>query len=176
MSVFMEDKISDEKGLSPKQLKKEKQKRRKAKNRLKGKRGKKLMPQALRLEKAKKWLEKYSGDNVLKAYRKSFAVDRMTTLNELTMLGLTFSEAQIEKEKRAVAHTEQIRKNKIAKRKAKKQSALNTEYTDPDQDDTFFYIAGRTSGGAPYGVTWAQMGLRPYEDVLDEKDGGIKES
>lgn len=30
-----------------------------------------------------------------------------------------------------------------------------------NQDDTFFYIAGYTSGGAPYGVTWEEMGLKP---------------
>lgn len=36
-----------------------------------------------------------------------------------------------------------------------------------DQDDTFYYIAGYTSGGAPYGVTWEEMGLEPYEDVED---------
>lgn len=28
-----------------------------------------------------------------------------------------------------------------------------------DKDDTFYYIAGYTSGGAPYGVTWEEMGL-----------------
>lgn len=31
-----------------------------------------------------------------------------------------------------------------------------------NQDDTFFYIAGYTSGGAPYGVTWEEMGLKPW--------------
>lgn len=27
---------------------------------------------------------------------------------------------------------------------------------DPEQDEWFFYIAGFTSGGAPYGITWEQ--------------------
>ena len=36
-----------------------------------------------------------------------------------------------------------------------------------DQDDTFYYIAGYTSGGEPYGVTWEEMGLEPYEDIED---------
>mgnify|MGYP007086047993 FL=1 len=26
-----------------------------------------------------------------------------------------------------------------------------------EQDDTFFFIAGYTSGGAPYGITWEEM-------------------
>ena len=34
-----------------------------------------------------------------------------------------------------------------------------------EQDDTFFFIAGYTSGGAPYGVTWEQMGLEPWEEI-----------
>lgn len=33
------------------------------------------------------------------------------------------------------------------------------------QDDTFYYIAGYTSGGVPYGVTWEEMGLTP--DMAD---------
>ena len=37
-----------------------------------------------------------------------------------------------------------------------------------NQDDTFFYIAGYTSGGAPYGVTWEEMGLEPWQ-VLEEE-------
>ena len=35
----------------------------------------------------------------------------------------------------------------------------------PEQDDTFFFIAGYTSGGAPYGVTWEEMGLEPWEEI-----------
>lgn len=34
-----------------------------------------------------------------------------------------------------------------------------------EQDDTFFFIAGYTSGGAPYGVTWEEMGLEPWEEI-----------
>ena len=26
----------------------------------------------------------------------------------------------------------------------------------PDSDENFYYIAGYTSGGAPYGITWEQ--------------------
>ena len=39
----------------------------------------------------------------------------------------------------------------------------------PDANDQFYYIAGYTSGGIPYGVTWEEMGLRPWE--LPEEDG-----
>lgn len=40
-----------------------------------------------------------------------------------------------------------------------------------DQDENFYYIAGYTSGGAPYGITWeqaAEEGL--LDDSNDESD------
>lgn len=33
-----------------------------------------------------------------------------------------------------------------------------------EQDATFYYIAGYTSGAAPYGVTWEEMGMSPYTE------------
>lgn len=35
----------------------------------------------------------------------------------------------------------------------------------PEQDDTFFFIAGYTSGGVPYGVTWEEIGLEPWAEM-----------
>ena len=48
------------------------------------------------------------------------------------------------------------------KRKKKKREPAATESW---QDDRFFFIAGYTSGGAPYGVTWEKMGLEPWEEL-----------
>ena len=36
------------------------------------------------------------------------------------------------------------------------------------QDDRFFFIAGYTSGGAPYGVTWEEMEMEPWEDLKEK--------
>ena len=47
-------------------------------------------------------------------------------------------------------------------RKKKKREPAATESW---QDDRFFFIAGYTSGGAPYGVTWEEMGLEPWEEL-----------
>ena len=58
---------------------------------------------------------------------------------------------------------------KRARRRAKKKKlkAQQERLNDlPDwQDDRFFFIAGYTSGGAPYGVTWEEMGLEPWENL-----------
>ena len=35
-----------------------------------------------------------------------------------------------------------------------------------EQNDDFFFIAGYTSSGAPYGVTWEEMGLEPWEELI----------
>ena len=45
--------------------------------------------------------------------------------------------------------------------KRKKEAKENPAAEEIYQDDRFFFIAGYTSGGAPYGVTWEEMGLNP---------------
>lgn len=40
----------------------------------------------------------------------------------------------------------------------KKPKKLAPEQIAPDSDEHFAYIAGYTGGGAPYGVTWDEMG------------------
>lgn len=47
----------------------------------------------------------------------------------------------------------------------KKETSDNLAKEEILQDDRFFFIAGYTSGGAPYGVTWEEMGLKPWEDL-----------
>ena len=37
-----------------------------------------------------------------------------------------------------------------------------------ESDDTFAFIIGYTSGGAPYGVTWEEMGIEE-EELTDEE-------
>ena len=141
--------------------------RRIKKKKKKGKAAKRSLPQSVRLERAKKWLETYSGENILKDYRKKFATDRMQTLQELQLLGLTFTEEQIAKEKRAV---EARRQQELAKKRKRKLRRQEKKQGGPhpvqmEQDDRFFFIAGYTSGGAPYGVTWEEMGLKPWEEI-----------
>ena len=62
--------------------------------------------------------------------------------------------------------TKQPKQKKTGKaprpRKKKKREPAATESW---QDDRFFFIAGYTSGGAPYGVTWEEMELEPWENL-----------
>jgi len=46
-------------------------------------------------------------------------------------------------------------KTKLQK-KLEKQHRTKMELFNSNQDDFFYFIAGYTAGGAPYGITWEQ--------------------
>lgn len=53
----------------------------------------------------------------------------------------------------------------------KNQKAAEDIYTQmySDMDGTFAFIAGYTPGGAPYGITWEQVGIDselPFEEKV----------
>ena len=140
----------------------------------KGKAAKKSMKFAERKAKAEKWVSEYDGTpyggDIIKAYRKKFAVDRMKAVEELQMLGVSLTKEQIDREKAAVKAYQDIQRAKKAKRKRlreQKRMQKDIPVFHEDQDETFYYIAGYTSGGAPYGVTWEEMGMSPYTEDDD---------
>ena len=68
-------------------------------------------------------------------------------------------------EKAAVA--KQKKQQRRARRKQETRDNLAKE--EILQDDRFFVIAGYTSGGAPYGVTWEEKDLKPWEDLEENE-------
>ncbi|WP_371362106.1 hypothetical protein SRRS_33440 [Sporomusa rhizae] len=106
-----------------------------------------------RLKLAQQWLIKYEGKNIVKSYRKHFGVDILCAITELQILGITFTNEYINSVKKT------IEANRI-KRQDKKQENLACA----DFDNTFYYIAGYTSGGAPYGITWEEAEQRVDKD------------
>ena len=64
---------------------------------------------------------------------------------------------------RDIQNAKQKKQQRRARRKQETRDNLAKE--EILQDDRFFVIAGYTSGGAPYGVTWEEMGLKPWEDL-----------
>ena len=64
-----------------------------------------------------------------------------------------------------------VMKQKKQQKRAKRKKEARDNLTKEEilQDDRFFFIAGYTSGGAPYGVTWEEMGLKPWE-YLEENE------
>lgn len=54
---------------------------------------------------------------------------------------------------------------KSKRRHHKKRVENVTGYENTWQDDNFYFIVGYTSGGAPYGTTWEEMGLEPWQEL-----------
>lgn len=105
----------------------------------------------------------YEGSHIVRAYCKKFKVDILCALNDLGEIG-ALSPEKLE----TMKHAEQIRQEKRRQdREEKRYREVFDRY--PDADDHFFYIAGYTSGGAPYGVTWEEMGMEPWGGALSDE-------
>ena len=105
-----------------------------------------------RLKEARIWYPEQNfteSSHIVKAYRTRFNVDKTCAMRELVMLGLLPEEKQ-------KAYKEQLaaRDRKLAEKWERRNQA--EESVDIDQDENFFFIAGYTPGGAPYGVTWEE--------------------
>ena len=105
-----------------------------------------------RLKEARDWYpeQHFAADShIVKAYKKRFSVDNNCAMRELVMLGVL----PPEKSKAYQGLLAAKDKRRAEKREAKKNPIVDVS---PFQDENFFFIAGYTSGGAPYGVTWEQ--------------------
>jgi hypothetical protein len=114
------------------------------------------MKREARLQSAKIWIPKYEGKNIVRGYAKWYGVDFLCSIIELRMLGINVDENYEANVRRSIEAKAEQRKQKRRFRKEKK-------FCDPyaDSDDTFAYIAGYTSGGFPYGVTWDEIDEKP---------------
>jgi RimJ/RimL family protein N-acetyltransferase len=110
----------------------------------------KTLKREARLAKAKQWLPTYEGTKIVKAYRKRFCVDTAAAVRDLLELGYEFAPGYVDN----LLKSEAARQEQLC---AQKEARREQESYNLDQDDRFFYIAGHTSGGAPYGVTWEDM-------------------
>lgn len=119
-----------------------------------------------RITRARQWLPTYEGTKIVRAYRKKFHVDIGCAVRELQEIGYEFKPGYVEN----LLKSEAIRIEQLRKKKEEKR--LDEEYND-SQNDMFYFIAGYTSGGAPYGVTWEEMGLEPYESEFDDYEDTV---
>lgn len=112
-----------------------------------------------RLRKARQWLAAYTGSqrHIVRNYRSKFKVDIPTAIRDLQEIGHVFTSEYVE----AALRSEEQR---LRQKALKKQE--QSEFYNEGRNDRFYFIAGYTSGGAPYGVTWEEMGMEPYEDEL----------
>jgi hypothetical protein len=113
----------------------------------------------IRLRKARQWVLTYDGSecHIVRNYLKRFKVDPTCAHSDLEAIGALDPERLAR-----MREAEQIRlRNLREQREQKRERDISDKF--PDSDDRFFYIAGYTSGGAAYGVTWEELGLEPWE-------------
>ena len=60
----------------------------------------------------------------------------------------------------------------MSKKNSKRRKQTDTELALLEQSENFYFIAGYTSGGAPYGITWeeaAEQGLLGENDNYSDE-------
>ena len=110
-------------------------------------------PGAIRLQRAKSWLSSFQGKNVVRRYAKKYRVDLLCAIAELRMLGVEIKPEYEQAVRQTIA--QRIEQNKM--KKEAKEAERQFEGISNHQDKDFAYIAGYTSSGAPYGITWEEM-------------------
>lgn len=100
-----------------------------------------------RLQNAKKWSEQNNGNNLAKRYSKWFGVDLNCAITELEMLGYKFKQS----------YKEQVKKSLEARQKQKEKRKRDKEQVEDFGEDMFYFVAGYTENGVPFGLTREEM-------------------
>ena len=107
----------------------------------------------------------------LKFYLENQRMPDATEMNDicksLFQNGIIIETLMAKKHKKTPEEKAAVAKQKKQQRRARRKQETRDNLAKEEilQDDRFFVIAGYTSGGAPYGVTWEEMGLKPWEDL-----------
>ena len=124
-----------------------------------------------RLKEARKWWKEqgFTDDShILSAYRRQFNVDKVCAMRELVLLGVLSPEKQTQYKEQLAARD---RKNAEKRARRDEKKSADESAFEPWQDENFFFIAGYTSGGAPYGVTWEEEAeIEAKTDTPDSMD------
>jgi len=104
-----------------------------------------------RLQSGKIWLENFEGNNVIRGYRRWFAVSEVCAIIELQLLGASIDVEVLEKAK--LTEISKASGKSVANKK--RRDKLLAELHE-DSDDNFSFIAGYTANGVPYGTTWEE--------------------
>ena len=118
-----------------------------------------------RLHSAAQWLKTitFTGKRLVHAYARKYNTDLLCSIRELRVLGVSITTEYEDAVKRALAQRLAIRHQKNLER-LRMESGLNDCC-----DENFSFIAGYTSGGAPYGIPWDET-MRLQTEVSDADD------
>ena len=108
-----------------------------------------------RLKVAKKWDESVDTLKKIKAYVKFFGVDKLCAAKELLQAGVVLQEKYAARWATRIERKALARKKKtLTKGKCKDKETLDE--LSFESEDFFYYVAGYTEGGAPYGIIWEE--------------------
>ena len=96
----------------------------------------------------------FEGQNVVRGYARWFGVNHLCAVKELGMLGVTLDRLYVARLERT--HQEQVRASAGARVRKKAASEARGRVLEDDPDDGFAFVAGRTTAGYAYGLTWEQ--------------------
>ena len=122
-----------------------------------GKKPTKSERRAERLRKGQMWVVAYEGNHIVRDYSRQFKVDALCAMDDVGKIGA------IAPEKLAAMKLAEIQRREKWKKEREKRRLQEFYDSFPVSDNRFFCIIGYTSGGAPYGVTWEEMGVIPWE-------------
>lgn len=111
----------------------------------------KRMTREQRLQSAKStdFLSKHMAKDMVRHYARWYGVDLLCAIAELRQLGLEISPEREDAAKISL-------QNRLEQKRKSQEESFSADISC-DSDETFAFIAGYTSGGAPYGVTWGEM-------------------
>jgi hypothetical protein len=122
-----------------------------------------------RIKEGRRWLKQQNlpgGKPVVRAYRKHFGVERICAIRDLLKIG------GLDPETRDYCTGQlQVREERNALKRERKALSREECPIKDWQDGNFFFIAGYTFGGAPYGITWEEerrMEAEEEPDFLDD--------
>lgn len=116
----------------------------------------KRMNRNARIQSARIWLQKYNGKNIASGYRKHFGVDWACAFKELEILGVKLDPEYVKKVLESIVQQH---------KKTSKKRSSKSEQEIIEQDENFACIAGYTSGGFPYGITWEEWNEAKNQDT-----------
>lgn len=100
----------------------------------------------------------------MQGYRKWFGVSLPCAIREVELLGHEIDPAYKEK----IMRLEEAKQRATEERKRKKERE-EFDRKFPDSDENYYFIAGYTSNGVPYGITWEEY-HRKYKDDNELED------
>lgn len=136
---------------------------------------KKTLSKASRLQSETHWLKTLEAglraSVIARRYRKRYNVDHLTAIRDLIELGIVFPDGYYDMVLKT--YNTNVAK-KAAKRKERKMKLEDYDY-DNDSDENFYYIAGYTEGGIPFGITWEEY-EKEYKNYDEKPNNCINEN